>query len=80
MTDNVDGNKDLIDSRTSRAKIIEEGDSNTWETGDTIQFRINTGRGGVDFREGETPDADKLEIIIIHTPSNAIISEHTFRP
>lgn len=59
-------------------KIIIKEDSNVWSAGDTIQFRIKT--GVADFRDGETPDADRLEVIIVHTESNAILSENTFTP
>ncbi|ELZ42657.1 hypothetical protein C464_17417 [Halorubrum coriense DSM 10284] len=82
---NMQGDKNLIDS-TSRTpsgakiqnQVIVSADSNVWSTGDTIQFRIKT--GAADFRDGETPDADKLKVIIVHTESNAIISESTFTP
>lgn len=82
---NMQGDKDLIDS-TSRTpsgakiqnQVIVSADSNVWSAGDTIQFRIKTGTA--DFREGEDPDADELEVIIVHAPSNTIISENTFRP
>jgi flagellin-like protein len=84
-SNNVQGDKDLIDS-TSRSpggskiqnQVIVSADSNVWSAGDTIQFRIKTGIA--DFRPGEDPDADELEVLIVHTPSNAIISEHTFTP
>jgi len=84
-SNNVQGDKDLIDS-TSRSpggskiqnQVIVSADSNVWSAGDTIQFRIKTGIA--DFRPGEDPDADELEVLIVYTPSNAIISEHTFTP
>lgn len=60
----------------SRNKVIIADDGNMWSAGDTIQFRINT--GSADFRDGG--NGDTLEVVIIHTPSNAIISEHTFTP
>jgi FlaG/FlaF family flagellin (archaellin) len=78
MTDNIDGNDDLIDSRTRTANIIEEDSSNTWSAGKTIEFAINV--GDADFRPGESPDADELEVSIVHIPSNAIIFEDTFTP
>ena len=78
-SDDVEGNEDLIDNfRDVENRIIIVEDSNTWEAGDTIQFRIPTSEA--DFREGESPEADELEVIIVHTPSNAIISEQTFTP
>ena len=49
-----------------------------WSAGYTIQFRITTTEA--DFREGESPDADTLEVVIVHTPSNSILSEHMFTP
>jgi flagellin-like protein len=83
MTDNINGNGDLISSRTSTADIIEEDSSNTWGAGKTIEFRI--GVGGADFRDpvpnyNEDHEANELEVIIVHTPSNSILSEHTFTP
>ncbi len=79
---NINGETSLI-SRGSGVdnQIWTEEDSNTWSAGDTIQFRVAVGEA--DFRdppEGSNPDADKLEVIIVHTPSGAIISEHTFTP
>lgn len=82
---NVQG-YDMIDRGSSAPnQVIIPADSNTWMAGDTIQFRIKTGTTstpeGADFRDDpDGPEADKLEVIIIHTPSNAIISENTFRP
>lgn len=62
--------------------IIEEypADDNIWSAGDTIQFEINV--GGADFRDPPVsgPKAEELEVIIVHTPSNAIIFEDTFVP
>ena len=75
---NIDGNDDLIDQGYQSARIIVVDDSNTWAAGKTIEFRINVGEA--DFREGESPDADELEVIIVHTLSDAIISENTFSP
>lgn len=72
---NIDGNEDLIDE-SAYADIIVSDDPNRWSAGRTIQFRVAT--GGADFRE--SGDADELEVIIIHTESNAILSEHTFTP
>jgi flagellin-like protein len=76
---NIQGDESLIDESSSAPnQVIVPADPNTWKSGDTIRFRIAT--SGADFREGETPDADTLEVIIIHTPSNSIISEHAFTP
>lgn len=76
----IDGNVDLISESNSGDlnKIIDREGSNTWSAGDTVQFRIATGEA--DFREGESPAADTLEVIIVHTPSDVIISENTFTP
>ena len=63
---------------TVREVPIIDVDSNVWAAGDTVTFRINTGEA--DFRDGEDPEADKLEVTIIHTESNAILSENTFTP
>jgi len=62
--------------------IIEDypTDNNIWESGETIRFEINSGDNGADFRESESPHANELEVAIVHTKSNAIISEHMFRP
>jgi flagellin-like protein len=73
---NIEANVDLIDT-SDAVQIIQEEDSNVWSAGDTITFRIKT--GAADFRNPD-PEADTLEVMIIHTPSNAIISEHTFTP
>ena len=79
---NIEGNDDLIDQGpTAGGQIIVVDDSNVWSAGKTIQFRIAV--TGADFREppkSDNPNADELEVIIVHTPSNAIIFEHTFRP
>lgn len=61
--------------------IIEEypTDDNNWDVSETIQFEINV--GGADFRDPPNgPDADQLEVTIIHTESNAILFEKVFRP
>lgn len=78
---NIDGNEDLVDQGYQSARIIVVDDSNRWTAGKTIEFRINTGTA--DFRdsaEGDPNEANELEVIIVHTPSNAIISEDTFTP
>jgi len=78
---NVDGNKNLIEESFKSARIIVVDDTNVWSAGKTIEFTI--GVGGADFRDPPVdPDneADTLEVIIIHTPSNSILSEHTFTP
>ena len=76
----------LIDNggSTQNNVIISDG-IDVWSAGQTITFRINTGsisRGeGADFREDPNgPEADRLEIIIVHTPSRSIISQNTFTP
>lgn len=79
---NIQGD-DIIDEGGDDRVVVEDvpADNNIWEAGETIQFRIQT--GGADFRieeENTGPRADELEVIIVHTPSDAIISEHTFTP
>ena len=65
--------------------IIDSGESSVgfekWAASRTIEFRINT--GAADFRVDDNntgPEADTLEVIIVHTPSDAIISKNTFNP
>jgi FlaG/FlaF family flagellin (archaellin) len=78
-TENLDDPDNLIDNgNVNRNNIIIDDDSNVWAAGDTITFRVNTGTA--DFREGEDPEADELEVLIIHTPSNSILSEHIITP
>ena len=65
--------------------IIDSGESSVgfdrWTAGRTIEFRINTGNADFRVEENNTgPEADTLEVIIVHTPSDAIISENTFSP
>jgi len=63
------------------SREVQGNDPNTWSAGDTIQFEINV--GGADFRDSAQDDpeeADTLEGVIVHTPSNSILSEHTFTP
>jgi FlaG/FlaF family flagellin (archaellin) len=65
--------------------IIDSGESDigfdTWRAGQTIEFRINTGTADFRIDENNTgPEADELEVLIVHTPSNSILSEHTFNP
>lgn len=82
---NIEGDDRLIDERFSAPnQVIVPVDSNDWTTGDTIQFRIAV--QGADFRRESDPnfnedrEANKLEITIIHIPSNSILSEHQFTP
>lgn len=78
-SENLEDPNNLIDDgNVNRNNIIIDDDSNVWASGDTISFRINTGEA--DFRDGENPNADKLEVTIIHTESNSILSEHIFNP
>ena len=76
---------DIVDEGSSpQPKVVVEdtpADNNQWEAGETVQFRITT--GGADFRDsaqGDPNEADELEVIIVHTPSNSILAEHTFTP
>jgi len=77
---NIEGNTDLIDKGLA-TQTIQEDDSNVWSAGRTIEFRINTGEADFRIDENNTgPEADTLEVIIVHTPSGTIISQNTFRP
>jgi flagellin-like protein len=77
---NIEGD-DFLDQGTSiDDQIIVVEDSNIWEAGDTIQFVIAV---DADFRDPPVDsdnEADTLEVVIVHTPSNSILSEHTFTP
>lgn len=75
-SENIQG--DLVEQGSGRDQVIDGDDGVVWSSGDTIQFRIKTGEA--DFREGESPAADELEVVIVHTPSDTIISEETFSP
>jgi flagellin-like protein len=91
-SNDIQGDNFIDDSRglfgTDPDQIIIAEDSNTWSAGQTIEFGINVGGGGdvgADFRdppdlENDDGEADTLEVIIVHTPSNSILSEHTFTP
>jgi FlaG/FlaF family flagellin (archaellin) len=78
---NVEGNEDLIEESFKSARIIVVEDADVWSAGKAIQFTI--GVGGADFRDaakGIDEEAEELEVVIVHTPSNSILSEHTFTP
>lgn len=80
--DSYEGNDDLASGFGLTDGVLFD-DSSTWTAGETIKFRIPV--GGADFRDPpdldpSNPEADELEALIIHTPSGAIISEHTFTP
>ena len=85
---NIEGSDELIDESHNPIGgvyppnlLITSQDTNVWSATGTIQFRIST--GGADFRiedNNTDPEADTLEVIIVHTPSNTIISEHAFTP
>lgn len=69
----------LIDNRSARSRTIVADDSNTWSASDTIQFRVKTGEA--DFRaQPNGPEADELEVIIVHTPSRSVLYDEVFRP
>ena len=77
---NIEGNNRSIDKGIA-AQIIQEDDSNVWSAGNTIYFDINVGEA--DFREspkGDNPDADELQVRIVHTSSNQIVYDETFSP
>ena len=73
---NIQGDEGLITSQSWKAKIIVDSDSNTWAAGQTIEFRINS--GAADFSGSGDTAADELEVVIVHMPSNSILSEHKF--
>jgi flagellin-like protein len=77
---NIEGDDFLDQGTDSDDQVIVVEDSNIWEVGDTIQFVIAV---DADFRDPPVDsdnEADELEVIIIHTPSNSILSEYTFSP
>jgi flagellin-like protein len=77
---NIEGDDFLDQGFETDDQIIVVEDSNIWEAGDTIQFVIAV---DADFRDPPVDsdnEADTLEVIIVHTPSNTILSEHTFTP
>jgi flagellin-like protein len=82
---NIEGDEELIDEGNSGElnRVIDREGTNVWSAGKTIQFAINS--GGADFRdppelENDDGEANELEVLIMHTPSNSILSEHTFTP
>lgn len=80
-TENYEGNEGLVSGFGVSSGVLFDG-SSTQTTGESIVFRVPVGEA--DFRDDPSertgPEANELEVIIVHTPSNAIISEHTFRP
>jgi flagellin-like protein len=78
LDENIEGDEDLIDQSPGSARLITDDGVDFWSPGSTIEFRVNSGTA--DYRDGNTPDADELEVVIVHTPSNSIIIERTFRP
>lgn len=78
--DSYEGNDGLASGQGVTDGVLFD-DSSTWNTGQSINFRIPV--GAADFRDppvGNNPEADKLEVIIVHTPSGSIISRNTFTP
>ena len=73
---NLQGDYQLVERGCAQNQVITYTDSNTWSPGKTIQFQIRSQRANFSAGGG----ADELEVVIVHTPSNAIISEHVFRP
>ena len=72
----VQGADRLVQKGCAPNQVITDGDSNTWSSGRTIQFQIRSGLANFSAGGG----ADELEVVIVHTESNAILSEHVFRP
>ena len=82
---NIQGNKDLITKNAGLFgnppdKTIIEEDSNVWSATDTIQFRVNSGQADFSASTDDDNYADNLEVVIVHTPTNAIIFEEKFTP
>jgi len=75
---NLQGDK-LIERGCAPNQVIVDSDSNIWSSGRTIQFEIRSERADFSTTGGPN-EANKLEVIIVYTPSNAIVSEHVFRP
>jgi flagellin-like protein len=74
----IDGSQGLFG--TDPPQIIIAEDPDTWSAGRIIVFGINV---DADFRDPPVDadnEADTLEVVIVHTPSNSILSEHTFTP
>jgi len=76
---NIQGERFFVKESCAPNQIITAEDSNTWSPGETIQFQISSNKADFSASTGNN-EANKLEVIIVHTPSNAIISEHVFRP
>jgi len=78
--DSYEGNDKLASGYGVSDGVLFD-DSTVWATGSNIKFRIPV--GAADFRNPPNntgPEADKLEVVIVHTPSKTVISESTFRP
>lgn len=75
---NVQGDDIIGTSNRPPNQVIIPADPNTWTAGRTIQFRVKT--GGADFRDGASPDADRLKITVVHTPSDSILFTGIFVP
>ncbi len=76
---NIQGNEHLIDGGFEKARLVVVEDSNVWSATETIEFRVAVGEA--DFREPPNrtgPAADELEVIVVHTPSNAVLFDQTF--
>ena len=72
---------DLVAQGSGNDQVIDGDPGVTWSSGDTIQFEIKLTEA--DFRDPPTnadAEADELEVVIVHTPSGAIISQNTFTP
>ena len=83
LNENIEGNDDLIDKSSGSAELIVDDGADVWSSGRTIEFRVRV--GGADFRNSvpsynTVNEANELEVVIVHTPSNSILSEQTFTP
>jgi len=71
---NIDGD-DFISQgfRADNRGPIYVDEDDQWTAGETVSFRIS--KTECNF---ENPDIDRLDVVIVHTPSNKILIEETF--
>lgn len=73
VSENIRGDEDLIDTRFGTAELIVDDGTDTWTTGGTIEFRVAV--AGCDFREDGN---ERLDVVLVHTESNAILFDGRF--
>lgn len=66
--ENFQGDGDIVSNNCVRGVIANGGSS--WTPGTDIRFRLNRGGGGID-------EGDRIQIRIVHSPSDAILTEET---